>query len=155
MGRNNLIHIIYSVVILALIGALVYYIERVEQCEDSIDDLYSLIDKQEVQIQDLNNVMEDLSERNESTTFYQNEKIKLQQQELQIDKNRQLQQDVFLELIKDTPYEDYVIAESYRDNNRPKLTKVTVSITGTENVINYLQHLSSKCNFLYFKENMN
>lgn len=148
---KTLYHFLYISVICLCFGYVIYLQSELSYALDSVDDLYSKNIELESNIEELKDKLETLSENSDDNLSYYEAKINLQERELYLDKNRILEQDIFYEFIKGTEYEDYIVGTTNTNHNRPEFNKVKVSITGTSEIISYLQHISGKSNLYYIQ----
>lgn len=149
---GNLLSAILLVLLMAaiIIGYIKYqdYERKLSFFESESYSLQERIEDLVSELEDLKSIKEELEEDNR---YYQN-KIQLKERELAFEDKRLYETEVFYEVIKNSEFEDYIISMKY--NTKPSLTKAKVSIRGTNNIIDFLQHLISKYVLYYFKENM-
>lgn len=130
-----------------------FYLKR--EIDSSQDYIYEM----EHNIEELNSKVEQLIKDKKDSFSYNQSKLEILQQEndlleqeLNFHNIRYYKTDVFYEAIKKSKFEDFITNQAYFNPNNPKLTKVSVNIIGTENVIDFLMHLTREYEYSYIKE---
>lgn len=130
------------------------YIEQIEEKNNTIDDLNNKIIDLE---KELDNRKSQESDNNDYTLKIDDlneKKIALLEEELAFDKNRVLTKVVFLGMIADSDFKNNIESVTYRNTDKPLLTKVSVRIEGTENIMKFYSLLYSDYHWLYMTNNI-
>ena len=150
----KILSIVFAFCLLLTMSGIGYLQKKITSCEDSIDDLYGKIEQLNIRTEELENSNSTSTLNYELETIHEQE-IALLQNRIDLDENRSLQQVVFYGLIKDSEYEDYVTGITYSNPRNNNLSKVSVSVAGTDNVINFLLHINGESHFAYLESQPN
>lgn len=141
--------------LLFLSGSMYHLKSEIDSSFDYIYHLESEVSDLESRVVELERLIKDKKDSysyNQSKLEILQQENDLLEQELNFHNIRYYKTDVFYEAIKKSKFEDFITNQAYFNPNNPKLTKVSVNITGTENVIDFLMHLTSKYEYSYIKE---
>ncbi|QEE50336.1 hypothetical protein FUA48_12330 [Flavobacterium alkalisoli] len=143
---------IFFVLLIGSIGYIIYLNIQVKDLTDSVDDLYYQLNELSSKVDDLEKSLDEKVTSTQIDEWYYKEKIDLQRREIEASNNRAFKHTTYYGLIEGTKYEDYIIQSEYSDYKNPDLSKVVVYVEGTDNVIDYLIHLSGQSYFYYLKD---
>lgn len=161
MIRENNNYVYYIAGVSIFLAYFAYLNFQIYKNTEEIDNMYYQVEELKENVKDLQDEMDDKSVTHTDTDFsselegnYQ-QQIQLLEEQIELDKKRSLQQTVFYGLIKDSQYEDYITSTTYTNPRNRNLDKVAVSITGTDNIINFLLHINSESHFAYIESQPN
>ena len=146
----KILSFVFACCFILTMSGIGYLYKKVTSSEDSIYELYDEINRLDSRIQELEDSKISSQFDSQMESLHQQE-VSLLQKQIDFDKNRSMQQDVFYGLIKNSQYEDYITEIKSTNLKNENLSKVSVFILGTENIINFLSYVNGKAHYAYWE----